>query len=289
MKFIKDWIFLSVISIFVAIILSSFDFLLIGGPGLILSTLLPFFSPNMLWMGLDENLLFGILILIVYSLPFYLVAGLIFTCIYKILQKRLSIKKSFWITVGCIIIGLFFYTGIKIYIDDIEYRKSNYLEQTETDCRILENSSQKQSCYRSMYRRNSIPEVCLSLLGLEGEATECARRYGVQSGNISNCSVFKEESNENDELREIYDYPAFQEKLYNNCRLGATFIKKDKTLCKQLPVDDGFPEHSVLSTQESCITMIDYWDNNINFYLHPETSAINSEHIWDIYLEKNTR
>jgi hypothetical protein len=285
MKFIKDWFLLSAISLFVAIILSSIDFLLTGRPGLILSTLLPFFSPNILWMGLDENLLFGILILIVYSLPLYLVAGLIFTGIYKILQKRLSIKKSFWITVGCIIIGLFFFTGIKIYMDDIKYRKSNYLGQTETDCRVLEDSNQKRSCYRSMYRRNSVPEVCLSLLGLEGEATECARRYGVQSGDISNCSVFKKESTENDELRQVYDYPTFQENLYNNCRLGATFIKKDKTLCKQLPADDGLPEYNVLSTQESCITMIDYWDNNINFYLYPETSAIYSEHIWDFYLK----
>jgi len=205
------------------------------------------------------------------------------------MQKKFSIKKPFGITVGFILISILFYSGINIYLDDIEYRASKFLDKTPADCALTKDHGQRKSCYRSMYRRNSVPEVCLALINLEGEATECARRYGTQSGNISSCSVFKEDYDVDNELREIYDYPTFQTKLYKNCQLGAIVIKKDKTLCQQLPPDDGLPEYDVPSTQESCITGIDHWEYNDNFYLHPEKSKIYPEHIWSVYIQRYTK
>jgi hypothetical protein len=245
-SFISSWLIWSGVSVLLAIIAIWVQNLIGFG---IDSNLVMWFFPGV-WGFYSGTTPQAILSFIIFTAVYYLIPGLVFAVIYKLLQKHCSNRKAFLITV-CVPIAIII--GLSL-IDYQNYRNFFHVGATPEDCAALDEDEQGW-CYRNIYREYSIPQVCSHPeLGSEdgsGEAEECARRYGAQSGNVAACSAFQGKP------------------LYDDCRWGVAIITKDKSLCEQLPADDGQPEHNVMSSRKMCNVVIDEdWKNNADFYLH---------------------
>lgn len=180
---------------------------------------------------------------VILTLILYFILGYILGLIYEKIRDHISGKTA---VLAAIVILLIAPAGL-VYSKYYEYKKFFHVGETPADCAKLQ-PDQQQWCYRNIYRKYSIPEVCVHLRG--GEDEECAKRYGAQSGSLASCLVFNN--------RELNNY----------CRWGVAFANKDLSLCYQLPDDDGNPYN--LSTQKSCVEVIsNYWEQNKDFYFNP--------------------
>src|SRR3989344_1440445 len=108
----------------------------------------------------------------------YLIAGFALAFVYTILQK--VIPKKFAFTVSILI--PIFILGAIAYSEYKSYNEFFHIGDTPADCAQLE-PSQRNWCYRTIYQRYPISEVCSKLE--YGEATQCWQL--CKAANNENC------------------------------------------------------------------------------------------------------
>lgn len=122
--------------------------------------------PGLLGMAFDGVSVYSILIFLIITFIVYGVVGGILCGIYELLKKFLPSTGAF-VAVCCVpvlIVGAFWY---KDYQD---YRTYLHLDDTPQNCAQLP-PNQKSWCFRSIYNRYPLPEVCARLE--DGDATQC--------------------------------------------------------------------------------------------------------------------
>lgn len=122
--------------------------------------------PGLLGMAFGGVSVISVLVFLIITVIGYGVVGVILWGIYEFFKKFLPYGVAF-VAVCCVPVLI---VGALWYKDYQDYRAYLHLDDTPQSCAQLPQN-QKSWCFRSIYNRYPLPEVCARLE--DGDATQC--------------------------------------------------------------------------------------------------------------------